>query len=203
MFIWRFPKLEDPHSGWLRRENPNQTWMINRAIPILGHHHLVWPFKHMLDPWGIDRIYHIRYISTPIPPYFPHGHGLPPVLPRLLTKQLPFQEIPAAKLPAAKAQGQLPQLPASASAVPAQCVELMAQCGLERHGNPGNLWGISWYLSLKLWNRSLRLISYIYIYIYIHTYIYIYICVCMYLVTYIYIYVFIHLFVFIYLYLYS
>ena len=44
---------------------------------------------------------------------------------RLLTKQLPFQEIPAAQLPAAKAAGKLPQLPAT---VPTDCSELVAQC---------------------------------------------------------------------------
>ena len=44
---------------------------------------------------------------------------------RLLTKQLPFQEIPAAQLPAAKAAGKLPQLPTT---VPTDCSELVAQC---------------------------------------------------------------------------
>jgi len=42
-----------------------------------------------------------------------------------LTKQLPFQEIPAAQLPAAKAAGKLPQLPTT---VPTDCSELVAQC---------------------------------------------------------------------------
>ena len=43
----------------------------------------------------------------------------------LLTKQVPFAEVSSAKLPAAKAAGQLPRIPNS---VPADCAELILQC---------------------------------------------------------------------------
>ena len=43
----------------------------------------------------------------------------------LLTKQVPFAEVSAAKLPAAKAAGQLPRIPTS---VPTDCAELIQQC---------------------------------------------------------------------------
>ncbi|CAE7587994.1 SIS8 [Symbiodinium sp. CCMP2456] len=43
----------------------------------------------------------------------------------LLTKQVPFAEVSSAKLPAAKAAGQLPRIPNS---VPADCADLILQC---------------------------------------------------------------------------
>eukprot|EP00931_Biecheleriopsis_adriatica_P024612 TRINITY_DN1528_c0_g2_i1.p1 TRINITY_DN1528_c0_g2~~TRINITY_DN1528_c0_g2_i1.p1 ORF type:complete len:1000 (-),score=231.79 TRINITY_DN1528_c0_g2_i1:8-3007(-) len=43
----------------------------------------------------------------------------------LLTKQVPFSEVTASQLPAAKAAGQLPRIPAS---VPPDCAELVQQC---------------------------------------------------------------------------
>ena len=43
----------------------------------------------------------------------------------LLTKQVPFAEVSASKLPAAKAAGQIPRIPQS---VPADCADLIEQC---------------------------------------------------------------------------